>query len=328
MTWRDAIADISHWDPLSRAGRLRAARDLCADLGAAFTPLRSLFGARRLAAVKHVDTKVTFVIVPGGRLRMGITEAELDEILALARSLPDCDSSVLEDLRGQVGCSRPVHDVAVHPFLCARAPLLERLAREAVQAWESGAYRALFDDQKQLRARKPAQLTRREAASAVGRLSFRLPSEAEWEWIAREGGRTSWVCAKLSSQDWRPHRAAAAQCAMEAFIAGITDPDVVNGFGVWGLLWGEWVADVWHRNYEGAPEFASAWDAEPETQMLRALGAATFWPWQNPREFVACHAGFRTWTAERLQSACVRFALDLPPGRIGTYSTETGTTSY
>ena len=71
------------------------------------------------------------------------------------------------------------------------------------------------------------------------------------------------MCAKLSSQDWRPHRAAAAQCAMEAFIAGITDPDVVNGFGVWGLLWGEWVADVWHRNYEGAPEFASAWVAEP-----------------------------------------------------------------
>jgi hypothetical protein len=315
MSQLAAIVDIGQWDALSRADRLRAAEELCTRLGPEFRASRVLVGKRRLAAVVHVHTRVAFVAVPGGRLRMGITAAELDRILSLAGEAAKGEPAVLEDLREQLSSSRPVHDVVVRPFLCARAPLLAGLAREAVATWETGADRALFDDPKQPQARKPAHLTRAEAASTVKRLRFRIVSEAEWEWLAREGGRTSWVCEHQSSQDWRPHRAAAAQCAMEAFVAGSTDPDVVNGFGIWGLLWGEWVADAIHRNYEGAPAVASAWDAGPEPQMLRAFGAATFWPWQNPGELIACHAGFRTWTRERSQAACVRFALDLPPLR-------------
>jgi hypothetical protein len=307
-----AIEEIERWDALSRAERLVVAVDLCAALGPSFAPSRSLFGARRLAAVIHRPTRLSFVVVPGGELRMGITDEELAQIVDWGQEEAPGDAGVCEDLRAQASCSRPVHEVIVHPFLCARAPLLEGLAKKTVETWDTGANRALLDDSDQKQSAKPAQLTRGESARAAERLGFRILCEAEWEWIAREGGRTSWVCQDLSSPDWRPYRAADGLAAMEAFAAGSTDPEVVNGFGVWGLLWGEWAADAFHADYEGAPAIARGWGAGSEPEMLRAFGAATFWPWQNPREFIACHAGYRTWTSDRAQAASVRLALDVP----------------
>jgi len=86
---------------------------------------------------------------------------------------------------------------------------------------------------------------------------YRLPSEAEWEYAARAGGTGQWFFGDDESQleqyawydknsDNRTHPV--AQKRANAF--GLFD---VHG----NVL--EWVEDVWHDSYSGAPTDGSAW---------------------------------------------------------------------
>ena len=89
--------------------------------------------------------------------------------------------------------------------------------------------------------------------------TYRLPSEAEWEYAARSGTRTkySWGndigynranCAECGSR-WDDHRAAPVG-SFSANAWGLHD--------MHGNVW-EWVQDCWNKNYMGAPSDGSAW---------------------------------------------------------------------
>jgi formylglycine-generating enzyme required for sulfatase activity len=97
-------------------------------------------------------------------------------------------------------------------------------------------------------------------ASIAGQ-SFRLPAEAEWEYACRAGTRASFVDGNqitpleanfLYSEEGQ--RIGLGQRTP----AGRYAP---NAFGLYDLLGNvcEWVADVWHRDYVGAPADGSAW---------------------------------------------------------------------
>lgn len=109
---------------------------------------------------------------------------------------------------------------------------------------------------------------------------FRLLSEAEWEYAARAGrgaSRYPWgddlensqQCAYANGADRTAREQISgtegwtvAKCADgHAYTApgGALAP---NGFGLFhmsGNVW-EWVQDVWHESYEGAPSDGSAWE--------------------------------------------------------------------
>ena len=85
----------------------------------------------------------------------------------------------------------------------------------------------------------------------------RLPSESEWEYVARAGSTTAYSfgdeIAKLDDYGWHTGNAAG------------NDPPVgakkPNGWGLYdmhGYLW-EWCSDAWHANYEGAPTDGTSW---------------------------------------------------------------------
>jgi formylglycine-generating enzyme required for sulfatase activity len=89
--------------------------------------------------------------------------------------------------------------------------------------------------------------------------TFRLPSEAEWEYAARAGtslpywwgpeiGRNNANCYGCGSR-WDRRMTAPV---------GSFKPNPWGLYDMQGNVY-EWVFDAWHENYEGAPQDGSAW---------------------------------------------------------------------
>ena len=87
--------------------------------------------------------------------------------------------------------------------------------------------------------------------------AIRLPSEAEWEYVARAGTDTAYSFgndkAELTDFAWYAGNAAGNDPPV-----GVKKPNPWSLYDLHGYLW-EWCADAAHENYQGAPADGSAW---------------------------------------------------------------------
>jgi len=122
-------------------------------------------------------------------------------------------------------------------------------------------------------------------SGATGR-SYRLPSEAEWEYACRAGTKTAFSFGDTISTDqanydgnFTYNGGARGAYRRGTTPAGMFPPNPWGLYDMHGNVW-EWVQDVVHDNYEGAPLDGSAWE-EGGDQARRILRGGS-WLY-NPR---------------------------------------------
>ena len=90
---------------------------------------------------------------------------------------------------------------------------------------------------------------------------YRLLSEAEWEYVARAGSRTSYHWGEDIGRNRANCRGCGSRWDDEGTAPVGSFP--ANGFGlrdVHGNVW-EWVEDCWNEGYAGAPSDGGAWES-------------------------------------------------------------------
>ncbi len=182
--------------------------------------------------VPHLPAPFRMLHLPGGTFRMG--------------SPPGIDNSDNE---------RPDHDVTLSDFWLGELPVTQDLWQVVM-----GSNPANFKG-----SRRPVEtVSWNEAQAFIQKLNrltnktYRLPTEAEWEYAAR-GGNTGagfqYAGSDLLPQVGWYHGNSDGQ----THEAGLLLPNELGLYDMSGNVW-EWCQDLWHENYEGAPEDGSAWE--------------------------------------------------------------------
>ncbi len=171
------LLDISVLLSLGVRDKLDLARRIAELLGSEFEPLEELVGPIGLPGLVHVPTGAPFVIPPTGRYEMGFTDRDREALRAAVKT--DWVGAFADEL---VRTSRPVRAVRVKPFVVSVRPLkLDEVGKIQL-------------------GRSPADtFLRADAIHFVESTGCRLPSEAELEWLAREGGRHSFAVDGFSA---------------------------------------------------------------------------------------------------------------------------------
>lgn len=265
------------WDNAVDSDRIATAQHIAAALGPAWKAGDKLRGARKLAAVIHEPTGTEFVAIPGGSFVAGLRPEELE----LMQTVEYQEETALEWL-SQIAEASPPREVTIKPFLISRAPLLVGQARGLgiEDAWVVG------DDESEDSA---VRYSKDQCEPIMHVLPWRLPTGDEWEYVARDGGKHPFINGATFEE---------AEDACDALYDMDFDPDdesrEINSLGVWGLPWGDWIAEP---------------DARRVPHAGRG-GAAMLYPWQGD-EIIMQLAGMND-DGCGFDEQCLRFVVDLP----------------
>ncbi|MEH2398862.1 caspase, EACC1-associated type [Nostoc sp.] len=196
----------------------------------------------------------------------------------------------------------PQHPVTIQPFFMGKFPVTQ--SQWAAVATLPKVNIGLNPDPSYFKGvnRPVEQVSWDDAIEFCARLSkktektYRLPSEAEWEYACRAGTTTPFYfgetittdLANYRGTDWDYHGTVYpgnyVQGPKGEYREQTTDVGKfpANPFGLFdmhGNIW-EWCQDEWHENYNGAPKDGSAWLVDNDSQNWLLRGGS--WG-NNPR---------------------------------------------
>jgi formylglycine-generating enzyme required for sulfatase activity len=201
------------------------------------------------------------VAIPSGRFKMGSPENE----------------------QGRIEHEGPIHHVTIQPFFLGKYPITQAqwriVARLPEEQSSLDPNPANFEGDD----RPVEQVSWLDAIEFCLRLSnatgrtYRLPSEAEWEYACRAGTTTPFyfgetITGKLVNyaSEIVYRQEASFKSSKQTNPVGQFPPNRFGLFDMHGNVW-EWCQDHWHNNYVRAPNNGSAWLLKDEntTPILR-----------------------------------------------------------
>jgi formylglycine-generating enzyme required for sulfatase activity len=218
------------------------------------------------------NTSLDLMLIPGGTFWMGQTEAEREELIKLLGE---------EDYQNYCIRELPRHQVTVPTFALGKYPITQAQWR-AVAAYPV-VERELKPNPSHFSGdnRPVENVSWDDATEFCLRLSqytgrtYRLPSEAEWEYACRAGTTTPFHYGETISDDLANYcaqdreiegklykgvygRGIQGKYRQETTEVGLFPP---NPFGLYDMHGNvcEWCADDWHSDYTGAPSDGSIW---------------------------------------------------------------------
>ena len=139
--------------------------------------------------------------------------------------------------------------------------------------------------------------------------TYRLPSEAQWEYACR-GGKTSpfafgkTLTTDLANYDGNFTYDDGPKGEYREATTPVGDFPA-NAYGLYdmhGNVW-EWCEDHWHSDYEGAPEDGTAWlenGSKPDAARVRRGGSWNYFPW-------GCRSACRSYVAAGSRGSLIGF---------------------
>lgn len=210
---------------------------------------------------------------------------------------------------------RPQHSVTVKPFLISKYPITKAQWKEVASLPEVRQKLKLRPSPSGGKNHPITQVSWYDAVEFCDRLSqktahkYRLPSEAEWEYVCRAGTTTPFhfgetITSDLANYDARQSYRSQAQGIYREATTPVGSFQVANAFGLFdmhGNVW-EWCLDHWHENYDNAPTNGGEWldNSENQTRVMRggsflndpSMCRSSSRLYQNGRERFK-HIGFR-----------------------------------
>ncbi|MBO1059284.1 MAG: formylglycine-generating enzyme family protein [Dolichospermum sp. JUN01] len=208
------------------------------------------------------------VSIPGGTFKMGSPENE----------------------QGYSSSQSPQHQVTVPPFFMGKYPVTQKQWR-AVAALEKVNIDLESDPSYFKGDNLPVECVSwndaREFCDRLSRMAnktYRLPSEAEWEYACRGGTTTPFYCGETISTDLANYNGnyTYGQGQKGQYREKTTEVRIfpANPFGLYdmyGNVW-EWCEDEWHGNYVNAPTDGSAWTSLSSQYRLLRCGSWYYSP--------------------------------------------------
>jgi formylglycine-generating enzyme required for sulfatase activity len=217
---------------------------------------------------------------------------------------------------GSYSNEKPVHPVSVRSFQMTKTEVTVAQYRLCVQAVacsppDTGDY---CNWGVSGRDNHPVNCVDWEQAQAFARwVGARLPTEAEWEYAARSGGKDRvypWgdekaTCQRAVMRDESSGYACGTKATWPVCSkpAGNTDQGLCDMAG--NVL--EWVQDWYHNSYNGAPSDGSAWESPAGSHRVYRGG-----PWNLDARFVRAAIRFWDVPGSRMDTRGFRLARSVP----------------
>ena len=244
------------------------------------------------------------VVVPAGTFIMGSPESEAGRLRTVYDQEGEAIRWTTQDtvrLKVEAG-QRLVVVEGPQRYVTIAAPFAVGVYEVTFEEWDAcargGGCGGLIPDHEGWgRGRRPViNVSWEEARGYAEWLSretgetYRLPSEAEWEYVARAGTETARYWGETDAAQCRyangadaaalqeyPHWIAAS-CSdgyLETAPVGSFAPNAFGLYDTLGNVW-EWTLDCWNERYSGAPADGSAWESGDCSDRVARGGS-----WQN-----------------------------------------------